>query len=111
MPLFYLLASVRLPPCLACLCPYTHPPPLFLPVLSLPLSVARKEEFPDIAIRKTFQDVATVDEFWEFMQGPLLAGLFNLSDGFNPGEGFIYGVNRLLGPVRVRTVRSVSFPM
>lgn len=64
-----------------------------------------EEEFPDIAIRKTFQDVATVDEFWEFMQGPLLAGLFNLSDGFNPGEGFIYGVNRLLGPVRVRTVR------
>ncbi|TMW56340.1 hypothetical protein Poli38472_006350 [Pythium oligandrum] len=36
------------------------------------------EEFPDISIRKTFDDIMIEDELWQWVQGPLLAGFYDL---------------------------------
>ncbi|KNC51890.1 polycystic kidney disease 2 [Thecamonas trahens ATCC 50062] len=55
-------------------------------------------------IYKTFFSVATFEEFWQYMKGPLLAGLFESPD-VGLGRGYIYGVNYLVGAVRLRQVR------
>ncbi|KNC50965.1 polycystic kidney disease 2 [Thecamonas trahens ATCC 50062] len=60
------------------------------------------EEFPGIDVLKTFRDVATKEEFWQFLHGPFINGL--LGD-FGAGEGVIYGVNWLVGSARMRQVR------
>ncbi|KNC54914.1 polycystic kidney disease 2 [Thecamonas trahens ATCC 50062] len=61
------------------------------------------EEFPEPDIYKTFYDVATFEEFWEFMHDVFVPALFADQGGF--GEGYIYGQNVLVGAVRLRQVR------
>lgn len=51
------------------------------------------EEFPgpDVTkIYKTFFDVATWEEFWQYIQNPFLEGLFSPPD-VGLGTGYIYG--------------------
>ena len=35
------------------------------------------EEFPDYDVKKTYRGVRSIDEFWQFVDGPLIGGLFN----------------------------------
>jgi len=63
------------------------------------------EEFPEPKIYKTFFDVATWEEFWEYMKAPLLNGLFESPD-VGLGRGYIYGQNYIVGTVRIRQVRT-----
>ena len=69
------------------------------------------EEFPEEVthILKTQADVATSEEFWQYMEGPLLAGLLdaegsNVNSG-NVSTGTIYGTNSLIGLVRIQQLR------
>eukprot|EP00753_Platysulcus_tardus_P001175 PLAT11123.1.p1 GENE.PLAT11123.1~~PLAT11123.1.p1 ORF type:complete len:840 (+),score=465.31 PLAT11123.1:32-2551(+) len=77
-----------------------------------------EEEFPDQFapnLYKSFHDVATTEEFWQFVQGPLAGNLFpddcygGVDDAtMKPAEscaGFVYFGNRIIGGVRLRQVR------
>ncbi|KNC48686.1 polycystin 2 [Thecamonas trahens ATCC 50062] len=71
-----------------------------------------QEEFPASAshIRKTFWDVATTDEMFQYMEGPLLEGLFPTVDyaGDPVPDSLsraIYGYDQIVGLVRIRQVR------
>ena len=61
-----------------------------------------EEEFPDIKTLKTFSDIVTVEELWQYMEGVFIQGL--LSDQ-GAGPGVMYGTNWLIGSARVRQVR------
>jgi hypothetical protein len=59
---------------------------------------------------KTFEDIGTVDELYQWMQGPLLFSAFSehTFDG-NPGTtppGLILGHGKILGAVRISQVRA-----
>eukprot|EP00949_MAST-11_sp_MAST-11-sp1_P000362 g362.t1 len=66
-----------------------------------------EEEFvySDTHIRKNFHDIATVEEFWQFMQGPLANGLFPSEDIVPNGIGAVYSTSLLLGNVRLMQAR------
>lgn len=53
------------------------------------------EEFPDVAIKKTFDDVMVESELWQWVDGPLLAGFYD-----PPIRN-----NRRIGSVMLRTGR------
>ena len=60
-------------------------------------------------IYKSYYDVMTVEEMWQWAQGPMAAAL--LVDGAPDGKmDAIVGTNWLLGPVRIRLERSVDYP-
>ncbi|KNC47301.1 polycystin-2 [Thecamonas trahens ATCC 50062] len=64
-----------------------------------------EEEFPVSSshILKNFYDCATIEEVWQYLNGPFLAGLAD--NGSNGPDGYIYGVNRLIGMARLRQLR------
>lgn len=77
-----------------------------------------EEEFPEqtTQIYKKFDDVATAEEFWQFLEGPFANNVFpgdcyespvNMS---KPCVGTLYGVNIMLGGVRMRQLRVDSQP-
>ena len=71
-----------------------------------------EEEFPSSTthIRKTFWDVATFEEVFEYLEGPFLAGLYPVTDydGSPVREDLqraLYGYDQIVGLVRIRQVR------
>lgn len=70
-----------------------------------------QEEFQveDAHVKKVFEDIGEVTEFWQWLRGPLAGTLSNPDwrserEVQGPGSGFIHGHNRLVGPVRLRQV-------
>jgi hypothetical protein len=63
------------------------------------------EEFADVHnMKKTWYDVGTVEEMWQWARGPLGGAL--LADDGNPGSlTAMLGTNQLIGPVRMRQAR------
>jgi hypothetical protein len=59
------------------------------------------EEFDqsDAHVRKTFFDIATVEEFWQWANGPLAGGLY-------PDTEKIDDVSSIVGSIRIRQVRA-----
>jgi hypothetical protein len=79
------------------------------------------EEFPGPAggggtyIKKTFLDVATVEEFWDYLEGPFRANVFPekcRDPDYNgiPCLGAMNDVNHLVGTVRMRQFRVDETP-
>ena len=78
------------------------------------------EEFgpEDARIYKTFFDVGSTQEFWQFMRGPLLGALDPDSSAVNPEDsrlppreaGALYSVNYILGPIRILQIRVPGTP-
>lgn len=68
------------------------------------------EEFDSVSYKKNFYEIMTKDEFWQWMQGPLLAGLYQ-STYYNGDtipddeQGYILGSLRLVGGVELRQMR------
>ena len=61
-------------------------------------------------VKKVFEDIGEVTEFWQWLRGPLAGTLSNPDwrserEVEGPGTGFIHGHNRLVGPVRLRQLR------
>eukprot|EP00947_MAST-08B_sp_MAST-8B-sp1_P002987 g2987.t1 len=68
------------------------------------------EEFPDASFKKNFWDVFTPGEFWDWMEGPLLAGIYQTQwyngDGYSVNEtGYVSGVLQLVGGIQLRQAR------
>ena len=74
------------------------------------------EEFPgptgggNTYIKKTFLDVATVEEFWDYLEGPFRANVFpekcrDVNYNGIPCLGAMNTVNHLVGTVRLRQFR------
>lgn len=60
--------------------------------------------------KKNFYEVMTMGEFWDWMEGPMLNGLYPTEwyngDEFTPGEmGYVLNYLRLVGGVQVRQAR------
>ncbi len=64
------------------------------------------EEFPDVPnMKKTFQDVGSVEEMWQWARGPLSQAI--LADDSNPGSLVaMLGANQVVGPMRLRQARA-----
>jgi hypothetical protein len=74
------------------------------------VTVDKELLFADSQIAKTFADVSTLEEAWQWIRGPLLDGVFGDDDGFGrpptwTNATFVFGTNVLLGGVRLRLVR------
>ena len=76
-----------------------------------------EEEFLDsqTQIKKTFFDVATEEEFWQYLEGPFANNIFP-SDCYvsasaaDPCRGSVYGVNLMIGGVKLSTYRVSPSP-
>eukprot|EP00003_Mantamonas_plastica_P001119 TRINITY_DN1081_c0_g1_i1.p1 TRINITY_DN1081_c0_g1~~TRINITY_DN1081_c0_g1_i1.p1 ORF type:complete len:608 (-),score=224.88 TRINITY_DN1081_c0_g1_i1:24-1847(-) len=61
-------------------------------------------------IKKTFEDIGSMDEFWQWLQGPFQEAVTNdewyNGDKFTAAEeGFLYNYNKLIGGIRIRQLR------
>ena len=95
----HLLLSIQ--PCL-CACPP-------LPVSTCPPPRLPVQGFGDYN-EKTFGDVATVEEAFEWMSGPLSDGLFpdEMYNGLGvppDKQGYVMSYNKVVGKVRLRQLR------
>jgi ankyrin repeat protein len=63
-------------------------------------------DFDDAHIKKTFFDIATIEEFWQWVYGPLYGGLYPEDEIFLSGRKAIDEVSVLVGSVRIRQVRA-----
>ena len=65
------------------------------------------EEFTqsdDLRFKKTFYDVMTAEEYWEFFEGPLMESIWQ--DGpASKGNGFVQDSNMPVGAMKVRQIR------
>ena len=66
------------------------------------------EEFnpEDAHIKKTFFDIGTVEEFWQWVDGPLVGGLYPDTDKSKNGRNLIDDVSTIVGSIRVRQIRA-----
>ena len=66
------------------------------------------EEFnpEDAHIRKTFFDIGTVEEFWQWVDGPLVGGLYPDTDVSRNGRKLIDDVSIIVGSIRIRQIRA-----
>ena len=73
------------------------------------------EEFPGIDIKKSFHDIMTFDELWQFLEGPLISGLY-WTDWYNGDpftsttaglalNGRVLYNQKLVGGARLRQIR------
>ena len=69
------------------------------------------EEFQSANYKKTFADIHTVEEWWEWATGPMIKGLYPPSNVGNNmllnsvETDYINGHLRVLGPIRMRQFR------
>lgn len=72
--------------------------------------VEKEFSFEHSHVRKTFQDIATWEEFYQWMEGPFYQTLYTgaTMDGGPDNEypGYVFGTNRLVGAVRLGTLRA-----
>jgi hypothetical protein len=66
------------------------------------------EEFDpdDSHIEKNFFDIATVDEFWQWIDGPLYGGLYPGNNLYINGRPALDEVSVVVGSIRIRQVRA-----
>ena len=66
------------------------------------------EEFDqsDAHIKKTFFDIGTMEEFWQWVNGPLVGGLYPEDGASRNGRGLIDDVSVVIGSIRMRQVRA-----
>lgn len=62
------------------------------------------EEFPEpfSHVMKSYGDIGSIEEFWQWTQGPLETAIV---DAVDSGEDVIYQYNRIVGAVRFRQLR------
>jgi hypothetical protein len=61
------------------------------------------EEFPSATYKKNFQDVHSLDEFYSWLEGPVVNGIYK-ENPYGP-EDLISGHLRMIGPLRLRQFR------
>eukprot|EP01050_Picozoa_sp_SAG11_P006222 SAG11_NODE_474_length_9142_cov_6.507907_15_plen_277_part_00 len=77
------------------------PPPLVARYQTAIDDLFLGEEFDDVSFYKAYGDVESVEELWQWLEGPIVGGI-----GDYGSIPTLIGLNQILGPLRLRTIRT-----